>query len=38
VPGFAEELQELARQNRAHEIVFLAYSEQSEPARALLTR
>jgi hypothetical protein len=38
VPGFAEELQELARQNRAHEIVFLAYSEQSEPARALLTQ
>jgi uncharacterized protein DUF4192 len=34
---FARELEELARQNRAQEIVFLAYSEQPAPARALLT-
>jgi hypothetical protein len=37
VAGFADELEELARQNRAQEIVFLAYSERQAPARAVLT-
>jgi uncharacterized protein DUF4192 len=35
--GFAGELGELARQNRAQEIVFLAYSEHPGPARAVLS-
>ena len=37
VPGFATELRDLARQNRANELVLFAYSEQPEPARSLLT-
>jgi len=35
--GFAEDLEELARQNRAQELVLLGYSEQPEPARWFLT-
>ena len=36
-PGFAAELRDLARQNRANELVLFAYSEQPEPARSFLT-
>jgi hypothetical protein len=35
-PGFAVELRDLARQNRANELVLFAYSEQPEPARSFL--
>jgi hypothetical protein len=36
-PGFAVELRDLARQNRANELVLFAYSEQPEPARSFLS-
>ncbi len=35
--GFAADLKDLARQNRAQELVLFAYSEEPEPARTLLT-
>jgi hypothetical protein len=35
--AFATNLRDLARQNRAQEVVLFAYSESAEPARSLLT-